>query len=185
MNITDKKIISELINKYGIKNVQEMVELNKELLLYMNNPGETILNRENSPKLYSENGNSQIFTNSQTSVFYLNDKQLDFSLFKSEHLKTHPLLAEKNELQKYIDTSIKYFSNSKVEISLNQDKNLIYFEDLNGMMRNISLNEYKLIKLLLKNPKIYASAENTIIHAESEKGFAYVLTRGLGKKLTF
>lgn len=42
---------------------------------------------------------------------------------------------------------------------------------------SISLENFEMIRSLLKNRKIYVSSEEPIIHFEGENGYAYVLSR--------
>ena len=178
MDELDKKMISDLISKYGIEKVEWLIKVNEQLLNYMGDS-----NRNIKSKLCCETLNSQIFTNGLTSIFYLNKKQLDFNLLKQ--LTNPPIFVEKNELDKYFVKSNDLFGDAKLSISITAEKSLIYFKKLKEDMETISVNEYKLLRLLLKNPEIYASLKNTIIYAESEQGYAYILTKKNREQLIF
>lgn len=175
MNESDKKIISDLINKYGIKEIEWLIATNKELLNYM------IKSKEK--KSYFENSNEQVFTNGYTSVFYLNQKKLDFDLLKK--IDNPPTLVDKKEINKYFEKSEKLFGDWKTPIYLKDDHGLVFYKNLKEDLITITLNEYKLLKLLLKNPKIYASLKNTLIYAESEHGHAYILSKKNREQLIY
>ena len=183
MEEKDNKIISELINKYGIEKVKRMIKLDNEFIDYMSNPGKFIINRKQEPKLYCETENSQIFTNGLTSIFYLNNKELDFNLLKQ--LTLQPTLVEPNEINKYLEKSNDLFGNARTSVTLTNDHGLVYLKKLKEDIETFSLNEFKLLFLLLKDPIIYASLKNTMIYAESEKGYAYILTKKNNMQLLF
>ena len=175
MNESDKRIFTKLINKYGIKELEWLIESNKELLNYM------IESKEK--KIFFENLNEQIFTNGNTSVFYLNQKKLDFDILKQ--VDNPPTLVGKDEINKYFEKSEKLFGNWKSPIYLKNDHGLVFYKNLKEELITITLNEYKLLKLLLKSPKIYASLKNTLIYAESEYGHAYILSKKNREQLIY
>lgn len=183
MEQKDNKIISELINKYGIEKVKRMIDLDNEFIDYMSNPGKFIINRKQEPKLYCETENSQIFTNGLTSIFCLNNKELDFNLLKS--LTLQPTLVELNEINKYIERANDLFGCARTSVALTNDKGLVYLKKLKEDIETLSLNEFRLLFLLLDDPIMYASLKNTMLYAESEKGYAYILTRKNGEQLLF
>lgn len=166
MNESDKKIITELINRNGIKEIEWLIETNKYLLNYMS--------ESKGNKSYYENSKEQIFTNGYTSVFYLSQKIFDFNLFKT--FIDNPLnLVDKDEINKYFEKSRKLFGDWQRKIYLKNDRGFVFYRDDDENLITFRLNEYRLLKLLLKNPKIYASLKNPLIYAKSEYGHAYIL----------
>lgn len=181
MNLTDKKIVSELINKYGLEKVMWMLEVDKEFLNYMKYSGSVSINSSPVSKLYCETDDSQIFTNGTTSIFYLNEKILDFDLLNQ--LSQQPVFDEINEVNKYIDTANHYLGDAMLSTSLTNDHGFVYLKKFNEDSETISYNEFRLLELLLKKPTIQASLKNQIIYAEGENGYAYVLTKKNNQQL--
>ena len=70
-------------------------------------------------------------------------------------------------------------NDSKIVTSIEKEKFILDDET------TISINEYRLIKLLLENAKIYLSKKNSIIYAEGDNGYAYVLGKKDRKQLKF
>lgn len=175
MTDSDKKIILNLINNYGIKDIDTIVKIYKELIDYYNVP-----NKFNCTKCYYESDNNQIITNGRSSVIYLNEKIIDFDILKSKELKELPKCVEKEEIEEYLKTGEKYFGDARMNVSLILDNGgCIFYKVINNETCQISLNEYKLIKLLLENPIMYASIKNSVLYLESEKGHAYILTNNI------
>jgi hypothetical protein len=86
-------------------------------------------------------------------------------------------------MEKYFNKSKQLFGNDFTQtISIHKDK-LSLLDNSN--LDTISINEYKLIKMLLEEVKIYKSSENPIIYAEGKNGYAYVLGRKDNKQLKF
>ena len=56
-----------------------------------------------------------------------------------------------DELQKHLDTFKRYYGNTYSEVRYANDRGIVSNEEF------FSLNEYKLIRLLLKNPILYTS----------------------------
>lgn len=174
MNETDKKIILNLINTYGIKELDTIIELYKELINYYNERDQF-----NSTKCYFENNTNQIITNGRSSVIHLNERIIDFEILKSKELKEIPKSVEKETIEEYIETGKRYLGDAIMKVSLSNDRGFIFYKNIKEETCQISLNEYKLIKLLLKNPIMYSSIRNSVIYFESEKGHAYVLTNNI------
>lgn len=181
MNSTDKKIVSELINKYGLEKVMWMLEVDKEFLNYMKYSGSVSINSSPVTKLYCETDDSQIFTNGTTSIFYLNEKILDFDLLNQ--LSQQPVSTNTEEMNKYMDTANYYMGYARLSISLNDDHGLVCVKKFDQDLETISHNEFRLLRLLLKRPSIHASVQNQIIYAEGENGYAYVLTKKRNQQL--
>lgn len=174
MTETDKKIILNLINTYGIKELENIIELYKELINYYNERDQF-----NSTKCYYENNANQIITNGRSSVIYLNERIIDFEMLKSKDLKEVPKCVEKETIEEYLEKGKRYFGDARMNVSLTDDRGFIFYKNLKEEACQISLNEYKLIRLLLKNPIMYASIKNSVLYLESEKGHAYALTNNI------
>lgn len=112
MNETDKKIILNLINTYGIKELDTIIELYKELINYYNERDQF-----NSTKCYYENDTNQIITNGRSSVIYLNERIIDFEILKNKELKELPKCVEKEKIEKYLEKGERYFGNAKMNIN--------------------------------------------------------------------
>ena len=177
MEINDMQILMELINKYGLNDLKKQIELNDQLYEYICCSQYKTINK-NYCFSYNEDNKKQMFTNGRTSVFYLNEKILDFDSFKlskgNSDIKLS--LVDSNEFSMIFDENAKSFDFYQSPTYLSEEDDLkfstIYYET-----SKISLNEYKLLKLLLDNPKIYISRNTPAIYAESEKGHAYVMGR--------
>lgn len=188
MNELEKNILLDLINEHGINELEKVLNITKEILNYIQEIKTTYTINESSRKLlYIEENEKQIFTNCRTSIFCLNEK-----IFNFEKLKLNPKilprkieLSKKENIDKFFDTSKRYFGNSWYSsVSLINDHGFTYYK-IGEELTTISLNEYKLIRLLLKNPKIYVSCKNSILKAEGENGYAYVLGYKKGSQLVF
>lgn len=186
MTEKDINVLTQLINECGIIEVEKVVQLNKEIITYIYNTRfkETI-NAEQPSFVYNENNNCQMFTNEKTSVFCINEKIVNLNLLvANKDIKlSKSVFVEPIEMQKYFDKSKQLFGNNFQQVrSIHADKFIL---SNNCNTETISINEYKIIKLLLKNPKIYASLKNSIIYAEGENGYAYVLGKKDNKQLRF
>lgn len=182
MNENDKKTMIELVNKYGYKKVLWMLEVNKQFLDYMNNQDSIIANRNKNIKLCNETDNGQLFINGRTSVFYLNDKILDFDILKSNELEQKYTYADEDEIKKYFNRAQQLFGSAETITTIKEGYVLPFINKIDGSIETMSLNEYKLIHLLLDEAKIYTSRKHSIIYAESKKGYAYVLTKASGSQ---
>ena len=182
MNELDIFLTTQLINKNGIFDIKNFVELNEQLLTYIYNTrfkGPFV--KKQSSFLYNQDNNI-IFTNETTSVFCINKKLVNLNLLVRNKAinSSNSLLVDPREIEKYFDKSRMLFGNDSTQVtSTHKDKFILDDET------TISLNEYKLIKLLLENAKIYLSKENPIIYAESEHGYAYVLGKKDRRQLRF
>jgi len=188
MTEVDKDILLELLNQCNIEELQKELDTYKEIFEYIKET-QKIYTINANPRnfLYNEENNNQIFTNQRTSIFCLNDKIFNFYKLKlNEKISSnHIELAKQNEISKYFDTSKRYFGDSWYSsVSLVNSNGLTYYK-IGEELTSISLNEYKLIRLLLKNPKIYASCKNSILKVEGENGYAYVLGDKKGSQLVF
>lgn len=178
MTEIDRDILLELLNKCSTEELQKELDIYKEIFEYIKETKKSYtINANPRNFLYNEENNTQIFTNQRTSIFCLNDKIFDFDKIKlNQKISSNQIeLAKQEEINKYFDTSKRYFGDSWYSsVSLVNSNGLTYYKIFEELT-TISLNEYKLIKLLLKNPKIYASCKNSILKVEGENGYAYVL----------
>jgi len=184
MNKLDRDILLELLNKYNKEEIQKELDKYKEILNYINNTEKLFaINCEPRHFLYTEENNTQIFTNQRTSIFSLNEKTLNFEKLKLDSkIKVSQMsIAKPDELQKYFDTSKRYFGHAYSKVIDTDDKEIVCGISCDKV--SFSVNECKLIRRLLKNPKIYESCENSIIYATGENGFAYVLGKTKNKQL--
>lgn len=174
MELEDLKLISKLIHKYGIGKMQDIVEANYAFLEYMKKDKE-----DKKYRRFCENENSKIFTNLKSSIFILNNNIIDFDLLKTNTQNPIALNTDINEMQKYLDNAKqlmgynpsnvgKLYTTSKSGILIGFDRSVYGTSE-------ISLEDYKMIDLLLKNYKIYVSQKEPIVHVEAENGYAYVL----------
>lgn len=186
MTEIDTNIILELINKYGVEELKKIIEMYEYLLTYIyETKTKYEINSKSRFFLYNEN-NNQVFTNERTSIFYLNNKIFNLNKLKlNDNITSSQIVSvETDGIQKYFDKSKKIFGNSFSQTTLKNSNGSIFYNS-KGVMGTISLTEYKLIKLLLKNPKVYTSCKNSAIYAEGENGFAYVLGNKDGKQFRF
>ena len=86
-------------------------------------------------------------------------------------------IAELEELEKHIDTSKAYFGNAYSKVMSTNDTENISDKDI------FSINEYRLIRLLIKKPKLFTSCNNSVLYAKGENGYAYVLGKRNNKQL--
>lgn len=187
MTELDKNMLLDLIHKYGVDELESVININKELLNYISETtSRYTINEQPRFFLYNEANNKQIFTNSRTSIFCLNNKILNFDKLKINlgTSSTQVTVAQPDELQKYFDKSEHYFKGWYSPATLTNDRGLV-FHETNGTIETILYNEYKLLRLLLKTPKIFAAEKNSILYAESENGYAYVLGKRKGSQLIF
>lgn len=89
-------------------------------------------------------------------------------------------IVKPEELKEYFDTSKRYFGRSYSKTKQINDRGIVTEDGV-----DFSVNEYKLIRYLLKNPEFYTSGENSIMYAEGENGYAYVLGYKKGSQLLF
>ena len=182
MNELDIFITTQLINKNGIFDVKKIIEINEQMLTYIYNTRFKDTPNENKVSFLYNESDKTIFTNEKTSIFCINKKIVNLNLlvrnkaiYSSNSLSVDPI-----EIEKYFDESRMLFGKDSTQVtSTHKDKFILEDET------TISLNEYKLIKLLLENAKIYLSKENPVIYAESEHGYAYVLGKKDRKQLRF
>lgn len=182
MNELDILLTTQLINKCGIFDVKKFVEINEELLTYIYNTRFIDETRKKQPAFLYNEGNNTVFTNEKTSVFCINKKLVNLNLLAKNKIisSSETALVEPAEIEKYFNQSKKLFgTDSKIVTSI--EKNKFILED----ETTISINEYKLIKLLLENAKIYMSEKNPIIYAEGDNGYAYILGKKDRKQLKF
>lgn len=185
MTDLDLNIITQLVNDYGIEEIENIVKLYKGILTYIYNTRfKDSLSEKESAFLYSENDSTITFTNEKTSIFFLNKKIFDLKLLtqNKDILSSKTLLVESSDMKKYFDKSQELFGNNGKKIILN---NNIYGYNINNSIDYISRNEFELISLLLKNPKVFCSEENPVIYAEGELGYAYVLGKKNNKYLKY
>ena len=187
MNNLNKKNILELIDKYGIEEIEKLIDLKKEILNYIKDTKKIhAINVEPKKIVYNED-NKQIFTNQRTSIFCLNEKILNFNNLKlsSESFSKQIELVKEDEISKYFEKGKIYLGDSYyTDVSLVNSNGFVYYKIFTDLT-TISLNEYKLIKLLLKNPKMYAACKSSTLYVEGENGYAYVLGEKSGCQTIF
>ena len=182
MTDLDRDIVLELLSKCNVEELEKELDIYKELLKYIEETKKTYaINEKPRNFLYNEENNTQIFTNERTSIFCLNEKLLNF-----EKLKLDPkipvsqiTIAEPEELQKHFDTSKRYYGGAYSKVTAYNNREIISSEDF------FSVNEYKLIRLLLKNPELYISSVRPVLYAKGENGSAYVLGRRNNQQFLF
>lgn len=180
MTDLDRDIFLELIREYNIDELQKELDNYRELSQYIAETKKTYaINEKTRRFIYNEENNTQIFTNERTSIFFLNEKILNFEKLKLDPkiFVSQMSIVKPEELQKHLDTSKRYFGNAYSEVKGTNDRGIISEEDF------FSINEYKLIRLLLKNPKLYTSCNNSVLHAKGENGYAYVLGKRNNQQL--
>lgn len=182
MNELDIFLTTQLINKSGIFDVKKFVEINEQMLTYIYNTRFKDTTNENQASFLYNESDKTIFTNSKTSVFCINKKLVNLNLLvKNKAVSLSDSLSiDPKQMEKYFDKSKKLFGDNFQQVT-STHKNKFILEN----ETTISLNEYKLINLLLENAKIYLSKENPIIYAEGENGYAYVLGKKDRKQLRF
>lgn len=180
MTDLDRDILLELLREYNIDELQKEIDKYRELSQYVAETKNTYtINEKTRHFIYSEQNNTQVFTNERTSIFFLEEKILNFEKLKldSKIFISKMRIVKPEELQKYIDTAIRYYGNEYSSVKCTNDRGIISNKDF------FSINEYKLISLLLKNPKLYTSCNNSVLYAKGENGYAYVLGRRNNQQL--
>ena len=180
MTDLDRDIFLELIREYNIDELQKQLDNYRELSQYIAETKKTYaINEKPRRFIYNEENNTQIFTNERTSIFFLEEKILNFEKLKldSKIFVSQISIVKPEELQKYLDTSIRYYGNAYSPVKYTNDRGIVSDKDF------FSINEYKLIRLLLKNPKLYTSYNNSVLHAKGENGYAYVLGKRNNQQL--
>ena len=180
MTDLDRDILLELLREYNIDELQKELDNYKELSQYISETIKTYtINAKTRQFIYNEENTTQIFTNERTSIFFLNEKTLNFEKLKldSKILVSQMSIVNPEELQKYLDTSIRYYGNAYSPVKYTNDRGIVSDKDF------FSINEYKLIRLLLKNPVLYTSCINPVLYAKGENGYAYVLGKRNNQQL--
>ena len=172
MTDLDRDILLELLKVYNIEDIQKELNKYEELSQYITDT-KKIYSINETPRhfMYKEENNTQIFTNERTSIFFLNEKILNFEKLKldSKIFVSQMSIVKPDELQKYLDTSKIYYGNTYSEVRYKNDSGIISNKYI------FSINEYKLIRLLLENPTLYISGINPVLYAKGENGYAYIL----------
>ena len=174
MEKNNEKTIVNLINQYGLDEVYNYLDLNKEFIEHM-----IEINKYDfqTPTLFCETENGQIFSNGKTSLFYLNKKIFDTSILNYIKLekKREVILAQPEDFNEYLE-KIKQYKGSwygQEALTVNDSCRTVYTKDFE---KQFSKNAYKLLKMLLKNPTIYISADRIpVMFAENEHGKAYIV----------
>lgn len=173
----DKQLV-ELINKYGLDELEQMIELNKLFIEHM-------ISKESydfkTPTLFCETESGQIFSNGKTSLFYLNKKIFDTDILKYSKLerKRKIIIAKPEDFNEFLETMNRYkkgwYSSAKT-IDFGGPYVDVFTED----GESFSKSAYKLLNILLQNPKTYISVGSIapVMFAENEHGKAYII----GKK---
>ena len=174
MQLEELKLLSKLIHSCGVKEIERIIDSNSTFLKYLNNFDLT---------LFNENDNKQIITNQQTSVFYLNERVIDYDFVKESITDSLLKVTNDQEIYKYFNRANELFGNEKTKISIVNYSGMVIGSCAN--IDKINITDAKLMELLLKKPEIYASKENSILYAESEKGYAYILGSKNKKQLRF
>lgn len=189
MTESDKKIIKELIKKYGTGKVlkfirqenlnsQELESLVLEYLFTTNT--DPVSQRFVNPCISIPNENRQYFSNGISSIFQLNNQVIEKNwLTPDRKIINRPIIYDhkKNlENKSKIESLIKdnYF-----------DLNIIELNELVYQYELFSVVELKLLKMLLENPKICMSRSGLAVVAESDKGSAYILGKDKDGQRTF
>ena len=167
MKLEQLKQLSELIDYYGIEEINRIIESNKEFLSYSNNFN----------ILCSQDRNTIFLTNCVSSIICLYENILDLELLKNLNIVVI------QHLYNYINGIRNLYGKNSSEVKLINYSGAIISKVCN--IDKVSINDYKLIKLLLNNPEIYVSNNNPIIYAKSEKGYAYILGNKNNNKLKF
>ena len=173
MKKNDEQIVMNLINQYGLDEIYETLNLNKEFIDHM-----IAVNSYdfNTPTLFCETENGQIFSNGKTTLFYLNKKVFNPTILNYSKLdKRREVIVVKPEyFDQYLE-KIKQYKGSwhtQKDVTVNTPFTTVYTND----DEQFSKNAYKLLKMLLKNPKIYISSSHVpVMFAENEHGKAYIL----------
>lgn len=169
MELEDLKLISKLIHKYGIKEIEHIAEINSVFLSYMGN--------KNSR--FFENGEYKIFTNLESSIFILKPELIDFDVLKTNNNNSFALPTSLEEMQKYISNAENLMGNYPTFAKYllgTSNEGYIYGSNSDYMgLRTISLEDYKMINLLLSYSDIQVSRIEPIVKFENDKGKAYVL----------
>lgn len=195
MELKDLKLVSELIQKYGIKQFEEVAKTHSLFLDYMKNSEADdypFFKKNNNlnvyPKFY-ENEKLQIFTNCKNSIYYFEPKIVNFDLLKTNSNNPIALPASKDKILKYLDNAKKMLGDNpslaKHLLKTNKYGIIVDFNSHLNESHSIFLQDYEMIRLLLKNLKIYISKEEPIIHFQGENGYAYVLSRNSRYKSMF
>ena len=174
MEKTAEKTIINLINQYGLDEIYINLDLYKEFIEHM-----IEINRYDfqTPTLFCETENGQIFSNGKTSLFYLNTKVFDPSILNCSKLekRREVILAQPEDFNEYLE-KIKQYKGSwygQEALNVNDHCRTVYTKDFE---KQFSKNAYKLLKMLLKNPTIYISDERVpVMFAENEHGKAYIV----------
>lgn len=185
MEKKDLNELTQLINKYGIFDIKKLVDVNEQLLTYIYNTRfNNTINEKQSSFLYTETNNSYMFTNGKTSVFCINKKLINLSLLTQNiALELSPsLYVSPEEIYPFFGKTKDLFGYQHKECMLENNETFILNGKESNEIERISINEYKLIKLLLENAKTYISLKNTIMYAEGDNGYAYVLGKKDGKQ---
>ncbi len=175
MEIEDLKLISKLIHKYGIKEIDNQVKINSAFLEYICDPS--------GQSMHSEDNNSQIITNGRSSIFYLEPKLIDFDLINTNTNNPISNLQSNIDLKKQFERASSCFKNKITTANLvkaGSYAGLLIGNSNSAIPNKISLQDLKMIDLLIKGYKIYISQISymeSIIHVEGKNGFAYVLTK--------
>lgn len=174
MGKIDEQVLMSLINQYGLDEVYKILDLNKEFIKHM-----IEINRYDfqTPTLFCETENGQIFSNGKTSLFYLNTKVFDPSILNYSKLekRREVILAQPEDFNEYLEKIKQYKGSWYGQEALNVSDycRTVYTKDFE---KQFSKNAYRLLKMLLKNPTIYISAERVpVMFAENEYGKAYIV----------
>lgn len=174
MEKNDEKTIVNLINQYGLDEIYQNLDLYKEFIEHMIKKNSYDFS---TPTLFCETENCQIFSNGKTSLFYLNTKVIDSSILNYSKLekRREVILAQPEDFNEYLE-KIKQYKGcwyGQEALTVNDSCRNVYTKDFE---KQFSKNAYKLLKILLKNPTIYISADRVpIMFAENEHGKAYIV----------
>lgn len=189
MTENDKKIIKELIVKYGSEKILKFIHQEKQdsqklqllILEYLFSTNiDPATKKYVNPCVSFADENTQYLSNGISSIFQLKEHVIEKNwLIEERKIITKPILFEH---QKNLDSKHKIENLVKdncYDVSMIELTEMVYWSDL------FSIVELNLIKQLLENPKIYMSRKDPAIIVESEKGSAYILGKDRKGQRTF
>lgn len=174
-----RDLIIEIVNTYGLEVVERDLDLVRQITNYITKSKVHMI----TTPAFLHNESCQIFTNGETSIFHLNEKIFDFSNWKSENCKKEIISVPNEQLQKYFDFFKSKYKTYISPFTIRYSDNEAVISLINsGRIGRISINEAKLLDLLLEKPKMKLSQvrDELVLYAESEKGYAYIYGKSDG-----
>ena len=164
------KKIKAIFDERPIKHKRDM---NDKLVSYMH------LTNLGKESFYYTSDKEQIITNNTNSVIYYNGRIFNFENINNYKITSRCAeLVDKNEMIQIINKIKTMYGkvDSSIEDVCYQGKKEILFSTNNGWF-SFPKFECEFTRKLLDNPSFRMSEENPILFAESEKGFAYILSK--------